>query len=90
VEDTRAIEEKVKALYERQMAAQDNTGAVGCANSVPPSEWRPSLRERIGKMRRSAERESRRAEKLRELDYLLDKNPEVERILNLMEIVKEY
>ena len=48
-----------------------------------------SLRDRIASRAHHAARESRRAENLKELQYLLDKNPEVARILELLEAAGE-
>ena len=48
-----------------------------------------SLRDRIASRARHAARESRHAENLKELQYLLDKNPEVARILELLEAAGE-
>ena len=54
-------------------------GNVGCAM--------PSLRERIANQRYRAEKESNRLQQLAELEFLLDKHPEVARILEFLEIV---
>jgi len=47
-----------------------------------------SLRERIHLQRHRAQVESRRADQLSELEYLLDKHPEIARILDLLDVVK--
>lgn len=49
---------------------------------------RTSLTERVASDLYRAIRESRRSHKLEELKYLLEKNPEVARILDLMEEVR--
>ena len=48
----------------------------------------PPLAQRIRTQLRRSETEAFRAEQLRELEHLLDKNPEVARILDLLEAVK--
>lgn len=81
--------------YQQQMQAQ--TGAIGGAMTPKSLDepCRASLRERIemdlGRARRESrklERESRKLERLSELESLLDKNPEVARILDLIEDVR--
>jgi len=47
------------------------------------------LRERIHGQRHRAQQEARRAEALQELEYLFEKHPEVARILDLLDQVKE-
>ena len=47
------------------------------------------LRDRISSRARRAGNEAIRAENLKELQYLLDKNPEVARILELLEAAGE-
>ena len=69
----------LKSMYDNQ---QCSTSAGGCAN--------PSLRERISAQKFRAQQESRNANRLAELECLLDKNPEVARILDLLESVKGY
>ena len=48
-----------------------------------------SLLERINDRLYQAQAEGRRAEKLGELKFLLDKNPETARILELLEILEQ-
>ena len=50
----------------------------------------PSLRERIRDQAARARRESRKADRLDELNFLLEKNPEVARILDLLEDAQRY
>lgn len=80
--------------YERKLKAE---GAAQCANLAGrnsglqqqvPEVAAPTLRERIGSQRYHAQVESRRLEQLHELEYLLEKHPEVARILELIEIVR--
>jgi hypothetical protein len=75
----------------KQQAAVANearcaSGMAGMAFGHQPAD--PGLRERIAAQRFHAERESVKANRLAELEYLLDKNPEVARILDLMEQVR--
>ena len=64
-------------------------GTIGSANDFGAAQVaEPSLRERIHNQRHWAQVESRRAEQLMELEFLLDKNPETARILELLEQVK--
>ncbi len=49
---------------------------------------RPGLRERVAADLRHAQRNASKENALHELTYLLDKNPEVARILDLMEVVR--
>lgn len=51
---------------------------------------RENLRGRVHSELRRSMRESRKAENLQELAMLLDKNPEVARILELMEGIDKY
>lgn len=53
-------------------------------------EARQSLAERIASQLDRSGREARKLEALNELSFLLQKNPEVARILDLMEAVREY
>ena len=53
-----------------------------------PKEYRATLRERVGRQRERAQLEACNVERLAELEYLLDKNPDVARILDLMEDIK--
>lgn len=49
---------------------------------------RAGLRDRVESQAGEAERQSRKADRLRELGYLLDKNPEIARILDLLDEVR--
>lgn len=79
--------EKERA-YQQQMQAQ--TGAIGGAMTPKSLDepCRASLRERVAMDLGRARRESRKLERLSELEFLLDKNPEVARILDLIEDVR--
>ena len=84
-------EHKLKSMAEQE--ARLNQGST-CASSVLGSTNEgcclasPSLRERIRNQSYHAKVESRRVEQLQELEFLLDKNPEVARILDLLESVR--
>ena len=83
--------EKEAALKaEAQMAnkAMPPQGYVGGGMALDEPCKAP-LRDRIGSRARRAGNEARRAENLKELQYLLDKNPEVARILELLEAAGE-
>ncbi len=48
------------------------------------TEWRPSLAERVQMQAHEAHRQSAKAARMQELADLLNKNPDVARILELM------
>lgn len=86
---TNEQESKLKqaaAQIHQDQCAQAINGSIGLAGETKCAV--PSLRERISKQRLYAQIESRRADALMELEYLLDKNPELARILDLLEQVK--
>ena len=58
-----------------------STNAVGCN-----LQRKPTLRQNLRAKLESAIESSKSVEQLRELDYLLDKNPEVARILELLDV----
>lgn len=85
------IEAKLKHL-ESERLGQAGIGAASAGYSNQAELKMPcksSLRDRIASRAHHAARESRRAENLQELQYLLDKNPEVARILELLEAAGE-
>lgn len=69
--------DEVAAKHRAARAPEEQTGAAICA--------RPSLRDRVGGAHWRAEREARRRDQLSELIDLLDRNPAVTRILELIE-----
>lgn len=79
------IEQKLKYYAESNAQSNPQCGVLG-KDVIEP--MRDNLRGRIADQRQRAERESRRAMALAELEYLLDKNPEFARILDLLEEVK--
>lgn len=70
----------------KPMGYQDRRDENQCGPGATP---RPDLRDRIYSQRVRAESSARNADRLRELELLLDKNPEVARILDLLEQVKD-
>ena len=82
--------------YLKDMAAKEAAGAAnqcatgtigGLYGSNLTQSAQPSMRERINAQLYRAQVESRKENALAELQYLLDKNPEVARILDLLEQV---
>jgi hypothetical protein len=71
------------------LADQTQIPSVGLGGALAyGEERRPSLRERVSMDLAKAQRESRREMRLAELHELLARNPEVARILDLMEDVR--
>lgn len=73
-----------RSIYAQE--ACDTQGMVGGALGSTKTAV-SSLRDRLAERVDGSRRERRRAEKLEELVYLLDKNPEIARILDLFEEV---
>lgn len=84
--------EKIRqdALYQQRGLgkAADPHGYADQCNRVEPVQV--SLQDRLRDQAAQARRESRKADRLDELNHLLDKNPEVARILDLLEDVQRY
>jgi len=83
-------ESKLKAMAEAEARcatkAQDTRESMhGLSQGQCAS---PSLRERIASQRYRAQAEARQSEALMELEFLMDKHPEVARILELLERVR--
>ena len=85
------INEKAKALAAELSKAQIQSVGAGYAvgGMALDEPCKAPLRDRIASRARRAGNEARRAENLKELQYLLDKNPEVARILELLEAAGE-
>lgn len=80
-------EAKLKECAVDQCAQQSAPmGYGGTAND--PEPCRASLRERVSMDLSRSCREARKRDRLEELSYLLDKNPEIARILDLIEDVR--
>lgn len=80
--------EKERAAYDQYWAAQtqeQEARAMGMIGQL----HRPSLRDRLKRTIEAAEQEQSRARKANELYDLLAKNPEVARILELLEDLGE-
>ncbi len=77
------VAEKLNAM--NQAKAQQSTGAAigGCGLDSEP--MRESLTGRFRNRLRRHQREGRKADQLGELLHLLEKNPEVARILDLVD-----
>jgi hypothetical protein len=60
-------------------------GLQGRIGETPDRDWRPTLRDRLKKQIDHFAQEERRASKANELVDLLEKNPDVARILELVE-----
>jgi hypothetical protein len=82
-------EQKLKAMAEQQqyMSAGATLGGQ-IATPMVDEPSRASLRERVAMDLGRARRESRKLDRLSELEYLLGKNPEIARILDLIEDVR--
>lgn len=75
----------------RDITGQATAGYGAIGNSAMPKTCEPcraSLNERVSSQLNRAIGEARHAEQLRELQYLLRKNPDVARILDLIESVR--
>lgn len=80
-------EQKLKAM--QADCAKGAATPYGMLNTLDQdSPCRASLRERVAMDLRRAERESYKALRLRELSDLLEKNPDMARILDLVEEVR--
>jgi len=66
----------------------ENNRAKNTTESWDDKPVTPSLHERVRNQLHYAQIESRRADQLSELKYLLDKRPEIARILDLLDVVK--
>ena len=85
--------EQLAKKLEAERFGQIGGAAIGGYSTLNKAEahmpCKSPLRDRIASRAHHAARESRRAENLKELQYLLDKNPEVARILELLEAAGE-
>lgn len=78
--------DRLKATMAQQQMGQN---ACGCGSiGAETKSARPSLGERVRDQRYHAEAQVQRAMGLSELQHLLDKHPDVARILDLMELVR--
>ncbi len=90
--------EKVASVAEEQYAAHLNAGAQTFGGLGSNREYLqqqvpqvapPSLRERIRAQRMHAQNASNRLNQLHELEYLLEKHPEVARMLELIDAIRD-
>lgn len=98
LEEQKIILKEAEEVYKDKCRQAANVGKVGgpyennmAKNTTEPWDDKPvtsSLRERIHLQSHRAQVESRRADQLSELEYLLDKHPEIARILDLLDVVK--
>lgn len=77
------VQMKEKLYAQAEHGAGVSQGTAGLAYENEPR--RPSLRERVNDSFYRAERESRKLDRLKELAELLDTNPALARILELIE-----
>jgi hypothetical protein len=83
--------EKIMTEQQEKLAAMDNvqgaksTGATTLGYDANPK--RDSMTERFRHQIRRASRERSRTSQLEELVFLLDKNPEIARILDLIDAI---
>lgn len=90
--DNRKIEEMAEKAY-ANMANAPGLGfgnPQGCVTTAKDADspCRASLMERVSSQCHRSGQEARRLGRLQELQYLLDKNPEIARILDLLEEVR--
>lgn len=82
--DPRLAEEKAKMQAQSGCAGYASNLAYGAGNlGIQPAS--PTLRDRVAQNLANAQREARRTDALYELQHLLEKNPDVARILELLE-----
>ena len=76
----------------KNMAAQTGepveAATLGGYAGIGQEPARPSLMERVHQQRKRAQREAIHAERLAELQMLLEKNPEIAHILDLLDWLK--
>lgn len=91
------IDEQIKKQREyldcansAKMSTGPSTPYNACGSAGLSEPMRDNLQQRVASQTRRAQRESRKANKLSELQYLLDKYPDFARILTLLEEVDKY
>ena len=77
-------EENLKYAYANQQGAQTIGGGMGSTLTEPTREM---ASRRFKAQLHRAQRDRHRTEQLQELCYLLDKNPEIARILDLIDAI---
>ncbi len=93
---TEAINAKARAqaAYENAAANERTSGTTGTIHGMEDEReqlhaMRASLRERVNNRLYRAELESRKAHQLLELSELLEKHPDIARILDLVALVQD-
>lgn len=79
---------KYAAMQQAQTPYGERLGPLGGSMGSNLQSARPNLRERVAMDLEHAERQSRKRDRLAELQMLLDKHPEVARIFDLLDDVR--
>lgn len=87
---SKSREDKIKEAAEKEAAYQQSNIGMIDRGARKSSLDRIPLRDRIHTKINRIHRDSFELDALKELDMLLDKNPEVARILELIEILEHY
>lgn len=82
------VNECTEKLTAHQDAGYGTLGGMAPNTMSGMDPRRPSLMESVESQLHRATGEARKADQLRELQYLLQKNPDVARILDLIEVVR--
>lgn len=85
--DPRIAKERLEKMQASQAYGAIIGGQIG-TNGLYDEPCRASLRERVDSQLHRARREKIKAERLEELQYLLEKYPDIARILDLIEEVR--
>lgn len=89
IDEKQQAEKQLKQQAEMNAQfAQSNGAAIGGYASPPQEPCRAGILDRVQNDLNRASREARKLEQLHELSLLLQKNPEVARILDLIEMVR--
>jgi hypothetical protein len=89
--DNQRLAEKMLNDKITQAARQAQAGSIGMATGMAiPELSRPSLRERVADSAFRARRDARKADRMEELAMLLEKHPDIARILDLVEDLGHY
>ena len=78
-------EEMLKNMAAQECCGQSKPATIGGYAERVPEPAHPSLMERVHQQRKRAQQEAIHAERLAELQMLLEKNPEIAHILDLLE-----
>lgn len=83
----RQQQQKLEDMAKQAQTSPGLAGSAGYDNATP---MRETLTNRLRSRRVDSARQAERREQFDELIYLLDKNPEIARILDLIEAVGSY